>query len=73
MENGGRLLFTREMKNGSPRIKKSKTSLQVSKDLWRVLISLSAFIEVVPLTHNDVIYQTRMTVLDHISKYREES
>ena len=45
MENRGRLLFTCEMKNGSPQIKKSKTSLQVSKDLLRVLVSLSAFIE----------------------------
>ena len=47
------------MKNGSLQIKKSKMSLQVSKDLLRVLNSLSAFIEVVPLTPNDVIYQTR--------------
>ena len=43
------LLFTCEMKNGSPQIKKSTTPL---KDLLRVLISLSAFIEVVPLTPN---------------------
>ena len=42
------------------------------KDLLRVLLSLSAFIEVVPLTPHDVIYQTRISVFDHISKQRAE-
>ena len=43
------------------------------KDLLCVLISLSAFIEVVPLTPNDVHVSNMMSVFDHISKQREES
>ena len=56
-----------------PRSRSQKHLFKFFKDLLRVLLSSSALIEVVPLTPNDVIYQTRMTVFDHISKYREES
>lgn len=48
-----------------------RESLQVFQDLLRVILSF-AFVTVVPLIANGVIYQTRMTVFDHFSKYREE-
>jgi len=48
-----------------------KESLQVFQDLLRVTLSF-AFIIVVPLIANGVIYQTRMTVFEQFSKYRVE-
>ena len=41
------------------RSRNQKRLFKFFKALLRVLISLSAFIEVVPLTPNDVIRQTR--------------